>query len=224
MKKIIDISMDMRDFVFPGDPACTLRGPFNRISGSNEQFVYDLDISTQSGTHVQGPHYFLKDGKKISEFTLDCFMGEAVVIDITKRGEDTGLEEMKTLISIEEGRGKILILRTGHMEELISSQILDPKTRPGLSLESAKYLAEEVKVKMIAIDSVGIESRISKNYEVNVYLCKREVLLLECLTNLSAIHSRHVWLSAVPIRIDGVEGAPCRAYVLEEREGTTLTN
>lgn len=207
--------MNISDFVYPGDPTCSLKGPFNRVSGTNEQFVYDLDVSTQSGTHIQGPHYFLKDGKKISDFPLERFMGDAVIIDLNKRGEDTCLEEMRQLISVEEGKDKILILRTGHMEELIRTQVLDPKTRPGLSLESAKYLAEEVGVKMIAIDSVGIESRITKNYEVNVYLCSKEVLLLECLTNLSAITSRHVWLSAVPMRIDGVEGAPCRAYAIE---------
>lgn len=215
MKNIIDISMNMRDFVYPGDPDCRVKGPFNRVSGSNQQFVYDLDISTQSGTHIQGPHYFLKEGRKIDEFTLDRFMGDAIVVDLNNRGVDTDLQEMKKLVAPEEAHNKIIIFRTGHMEELIESKILDPLRRPGLSLESAKYLAEEVGVKMIAIDSVGIESRVTKNYEVNVYLCSKEILLLECLTNLSAIKSRHVWLSAVPIRIDKVEGAPCRAYVLE---------
>ena len=94
MKKVIDISMEIRDFTFPGDPDCTLKGPFNRVSGENQQFVYDLDISTQSGTHIQGPHYFLKDGKKISDFPLERFMGDAVIIDLHKRGEDTSQEEM----------------------------------------------------------------------------------------------------------------------------------
>jgi arylformamidase len=133
--KIVDISMNIGDFVFPENPDSQPKGPFNRVSGDNPEYVYDLEICTQSGTHIQGPHYFLKEGKKISDFPLERFMGDAVIINIHKRGEDTSLEEMKQLISVEEGKDKILILRTGHMEELIRTQVLDPKTRPGLSLQ-----------------------------------------------------------------------------------------
>lgn len=216
MTHVIDLSINIDDFLFPDDPNCKLEGPFNRVPGNNPEFVYDLKISTQSGTHIQGPHYFLKDGKRLDAFPLESFMGETIIIDLIKRGEDTTKEDMINLISPTEGKGKILILRTGHMEELVQSKVLDPTKRPGLSLDCAKYLAEDVGVRMLGIDSIGFESRVTDNYEVNVFFCQKEIILLECLTNLKAIKRRDFWLSAVPIRIDGTEGAPCRAYAIEK--------
>ena len=45
-----------------------------------------MKLCTQSGTHIQGPHYFLKDEKKINKFPISSFEGKAIVIDIEKRG------------------------------------------------------------------------------------------------------------------------------------------
>ena len=68
---------------------------------------------------------------------------------------------------------------------------------------------------MIGIDSVGLESRVSENYDVNVYLCSQGIIILECLVNLHSIKKHEVFLEAYPLKIKGVEGTPCRAIVKE---------
>jgi len=208
--RIIDISQWMGDFDFPGNGAFRIMGPFNRVEGSNPEFVYDVEMCTQSGTHVQGPHYFLETGRRIDAFPLESFEGEAILVDMEKRGIDTTRDELFEKIAGENLAGKILVLRTGNMEEIVATGEIDPKKRPGLSLEAAEYLAEQ-RVKMIAIDSVGLESRMTSNYEVNKYLCSRGVLILEGLINLSAIPGRRFFLEAFPLKIRNVEGTPCRA-------------
>lgn len=213
--KIIDVSVWMDSFVFPGNPVLKVLGPFNRVNGKNREFVYDLEICSQSGTHIQGPHYFLENGKRINECPLTSFEGPAYILDINKRGTDITLDEIKALLDNIDLKDKILILRTGHMEELIKRKIIDNKLRPGLSLDAAKYLCEEKKIKMIGIDSIGLESRITKNYDVNVYLCSQGIIILECLANLYSIKKRYVFLEAYPLKITGVEGTPCRAIVKE---------
>lgn len=212
---IIDISVWMDAFTFPGNPEWNVRGPVNRVEGKNPEYVYDFELCTQSGTHIQGPHYFIGDGKRINEFPLGGFEGLAYILDLDKRGCDTSREDLEELLGSIQLAGKILILRTGHMEELIRSKVLDPARRPGLSLDAAEYLCETKKIKMIAIDSVGVESRVSADYDVNVYLCSQGILILECLANLHAIKAKEVWLEAFPLKIAGVEGAPCRAIVKE---------
>lgn len=213
--RIIDISILMDSFTFPSNPRLELQGPFNRVTGENREYVYDFTLCTQSGTHIQGSHYFLEDGKRISDYSLELFEGEALILDCVRRGEDMTREDFNSSLKNLDLNGKILILRTGHMEEIIESGVLERKQRPGISLEAARYLCEEKGIRMIAIDSVGVESHDSKNYEVNTYLCRRGVLILECLANLAEIRSNKVWLEAFPLKIAGVEGTPCRAIAKE---------
>jgi kynurenine formamidase len=213
--RIIDISIPMDAFIFPSNPHWELEGPFNRVTGQNREYVYDFKLCTQSGTHIQGSHYFLKYGKKISEYPLDFFEGDAYIFDSDKRGIDISCNDLKTELQDVDLFGKTLIFRTGHMEELIEEKVLNKNTRPSLSLEAARYLCEEKGIRMIAIDSVGVESNLSENYDVNVYLCEKGILILECLANLALIKSKHVWIEAFPLKIQGVEGTPCRAIVKE---------
>lgn len=213
--RIIDISIWMDAFVFPGNPEISICGPNNRVTGDNPEYVYDLELCSQSGTHIQGAHYFLENGSRINDYPLSHFEGPAYVLDCDKRGKDITEEELKEQLSTVDLKDKILILRTGHMDELLRDQMIIQKKRPGLSLGAARYLCEKKGIKMIAIDSLGVESRLSKNYDVNVYLCNRGILILECLANLNKIQAREVFLEAYPLKIKGVEGTPCRAIIKE---------
>lgn len=65
------------------------------------------------------------------------------------------LEDLKEQLDSVDLKDKILILHTGHMAELIRDKILIQDRRPGLSMKAAKYICED-KIKMIAIDSVGV--------------------------------------------------------------------
>ena len=213
--RIIDVSMWMDAFDFPGNPPVTVSGPFNRVAGDNREFVYDIELCSQSGTHVQGAHYFRGDGNRINDHPLNRFEGVAYILEMKKRGSDVTLEEMRGLLKDVDLKDKILILRTGYMEELIHSGKIDNRCRPGISLEAARYLCEEQSIRMIGIDSIGLESMVTENYDVNVYLCSQGILILECLVNLSSITRKEVFLEAYPLKIRGVEGTPCRAIVKE---------
>lgn len=203
---------------FPGDEPVTVTGPFNVVTGTNPEYVYHLSTPTQAGTHVQGPRYFVADGATIDEFPLDRFEGEAVLVDMPARGVDTQLTDLLDALDGRSLRDRILLLRSGHMDEVIRTGAtdLDPARRPGVSLEAAAWLAHESGVRMIAIDSVGLESRTTSNYEVNVLLCRAGVLILEGLVNLGGLGDGRLWLEAFPLKVRGVEGTPCRAVVKEE--------
>ena len=213
--RLIDVSMGMDEFTFEGDQPFELAGPYNWVPGGNPEFVYDFKASTQTGTHIQGPHYFLEHGRTIETFPLAAFEGWATVIDIEKRGRDTTREDLLQQLEHLDISGEIVLLRSGHMEEVIASGTLDPLRRPGLSLDAAHYLVEEKRIRMLAIDSVGVESRVTSNYDVNVYLCRHDILILEGLVNLASIRESRVFLEAFPLKMRGVEGTPCRAIIKE---------
>ncbi|MEY7847955.1 cyclase family protein [Natrarchaeobius sp. A-rgal3] len=213
--RLVDVSMPMDGFDFAGDQPFEVTGPFDRVSGSNPEYVYDLGLSTQTGTHVQGAHYFAEDGKRIGEYSLERFEGRAACIDLEKRGVDATVDDLEAALGSGPLPDGMLILRTGHMEEVLETGVLDADSRPGLSLEAARWLVEEKDLELLAIDSVGVESRDTRNYEVNVYLGEQDVLILEGLVNLDSIGETEVWLEAFPLKVRDVEGTPCRAVVKE---------
>ena len=49
--------------------------------GANES---RLEIESHTGSHADAPFHFLGDGKTIEKINLDKFMGNAVVLDLTK--------------------------------------------------------------------------------------------------------------------------------------------
>lgn len=213
--RLIDVSCWMDDFQFPGDAPVEVTGPFNCLAGENPEFVHHLSTPTQAGTHIQGPRYFLADGATMDAVPLARCEGEAVLVDLSKRGSDTTLAELQQLLAGRDLHDRVLLLRTGHMAEVIAAGTLQASRRPGLSLESARWLAEESGIRMIAIDSVGVESRSTANYEVNVTLCRAGILILEGLVHLEEVGDGRLWLEAFPLKVRGVEGTPCRAVVRE---------
>lgn len=200
----------MDGFVFPGDDPVRVDGPFDVVGTDNPEWVYSITTPTQAGTHIQGPHYFLEDGATIDTFSLDRFEGWAYLVDSTKRGTDTTAHDLQAQLGHCDLNGQNVLLRTGHMDELVAGEPLRPETRPGLSIDGAQWLIDQ-RINMVAIDSVGLESRESQHFEVNVMLCQQEILILEGLVGLRAITTERVWLEAMPLKVGGVEGTPCRA-------------
>ena len=135
--------------------------------------------------------------------------------------EETRLEEPYVNLddNIQPGRAyqihNVFTNINDNMDGIIKTGKVDNQQRPGLSVDAARYLVLEKQVKMIAIDSLGIESRSSKNYEVNTWLCKHQILILEGLVNLQSITRQQVFLEAFPLKIKDVEGTPCRAIIKE---------
>jgi arylformamidase len=220
--RIIDISMVLGSFDYPGDVPFQVGPCFSAVAGANREFCYPLAMTSQSGTHIQGPHYFRAEGKRIHEFDLAAFEGPAFIADpgpcATGRTgfappNEITAERMRLVVGEVDLDGKILILRTGLMEQIIRSG--DTSLRCGLTLDCAEFLVREKRVRMIGIDGLGVEHRPDQDYVVTKYLCQNDVLLLEQLVNLSAIGKREVWLEAFPLKIIGVEGTPYRAIVKE---------
>ena len=215
--RLFDVTQEMDAFRFPGNPGLEVRGPFSRVEGKTREYVYDLSFCSQTGTHVQGGHYFLEEGSRIEAYPLESFAGPCAVVDLTRRGEDTEAEELESLLREEDFSCPALVFRTGHMEEVLASGRLDPERRPGLSLRAARYLTERG-TRLVGIDSVGLESRRSRSFEVCRHFGREGVLLLEGLVGLEALKGRYGFLQAFPLKISGVEGTPCRAVVWQREE------
>jgi arylformamidase len=81
--KIFDISVPVSPDlpVWPGDPRIVLE-PFRTMSSGNPSTVSKLACGVHSGTHVDAPAHFIKNGTTVENLSLKTLMGPAVVVDL----------------------------------------------------------------------------------------------------------------------------------------------
>lgn len=217
---------------YPGDPLLKIAGPYSVLpDGTTEEYCYKLTMTTQTGTHIQGPHYFLRDGRKISDYEVSAFRMVAHVIDL--RADHDFIHSIGRLADQQNLEGRAIVVRTGFMDRLIQA-VRSPnyrqkeftkliQDRPFLPPTAVERLVE-CKVGLVGIDSLGLEPPDSTDFAQNTLLCRHGVLILEGLAGLGALPGKTFLLEAFPLRIDGVEGTPCRAvasYPLDDSADDT---
>ncbi len=212
--KVIDITMWMGDWVYPGDKPLQIGDPYSAF-GKDKEFCYNFSTTSADGTHIQSPHYFLKDGKKINEFPIDYFRREAVVVDLYNLQEKfISSNELRRQLEKENLKNKAVILRTGIMDQLLDSKgVKDKLMHP----EDAQYLIDKG-VKMIVADVTCLDAPLENSGDAPTtrLFCKHDVVLVKQACNLQAISKHYVIVEAYPLKIRGISGTPVRAVVIED--------
>jgi len=103
--KIIDLSLSISSKIpnFPGSPLTQII-PWSKI----ETDGYNLELffsSTHTGTHMDAPFHFLKNGAKIHEIAPNRFMRNAILIKL-KKGPNQSITKTD-IIAFEKEFGKI---------------------------------------------------------------------------------------------------------------------
>ncbi len=233
--KAIDISLPIFENMaqYPGDPGVSIIGPYSALpEGSVREFCYYLNISTQTGTHIQAPHYFIENGHKISDFSVSSFRFIAHIVDLSE-DPDAVIAELTELRKTYDMDERALIFKTGYSDSYLNnaltekslevedySHFIGQDTHPFITMGIAKILSR-MSIGLVGIDALGFEPPESTKFEVNRHFCKNGIFILEGLHNLAAIQSRVFLLEAYPLRILGVEGTPCRAVALMPETGCT---
>ncbi|MCK4796678.1 MAG: cyclase family protein [Spirochaetes bacterium] len=195
--KTVDLTMTLNNLtpVYPGDP----KPEFKRIAfcekeGWNE---HRISINTHLGTHIDAPWHMIEDGKKLTDYPIDKFFGNAIIFDV--RNQKTINIDLK---GVKEN--DIILLRTDHTKNINKADFFS--NNPVIS----KDLAKKIVRKKISI--VGIDSYTPDNppFEIHKYFFKHDVLSLENLVNLDLISIKTFKIFILPIKLERTDGAPCR--------------
>lgn len=195
--KVYDISQEVFScVVFPGDPAPEMEAVM-RISEGGKCNLSVFGMCAHNGTHVDAPFHFYEDGKTIDETDLEKYIGYAYVteFDGTVTVDDAVAILEKAREADRRGRKRILI-----------------KGKAVVSIEAAKVFAEA------GIWLLGNESQTvgpeDDSRDVHLKLLGAEVVLLEGI-RLGEVEEGVYFLNAAPINLGGVDGAPCRAVLID---------
>ena len=210
--KVIDLTLTVSEKIptFPGSPKPHfIEWETIPKDGYNLELLF---LSTHTGTHIDAPFHFVKNGKKIHEIAPERLVNEAVLIRI---GKNSNRSISKTDIqNFEQKNGKIengstVIFHTGWQKNLNNEFYFTEN--PGLSVSAAKYLVSK-KINMVGIDSPSIDLGTDSKFSVHHVLAKNNILIVENLANLNKIKSNNFHLITSPLKLKNATGSPIRAF------------
>ena len=197
---------------FPGSPQPRfITWAKNEIDGYNLEFIF---LSSHTGTHIDAPFHFIKNGLKIDQIPLERFVCDAILFRI-KRESNQAITK-SDIIEFEMKYGKILynstiIFATGWYKNLSKKYYFN--SNPGLSLDAARYLVSK-KINLVGIDSPSIDLGRDSSFSVHHVLLSKDVLIVENLCNLEKISGIHFKLIVLPLKLKGATGSPVRAIAI----------
>ncbi len=189
--------------------------------------LQSIDFNLHGFTHVDAPLHFLPDGPSIEKVSLDKFMGEAAVVDLSHLGENGGVTAEDLAAKGQHIRpGDIVLLRTDWPVKC------DYTTRdfwakaPYTSREACEWLVER-RVKAVGYDYppdyVLRQKLADPNYKdtpeentTHYVFFKEGIFVIEYLCNLHLITRDHIHFMALPLPIEGAGGSPVRAIAIED--------
>jgi len=190
---IHDISQEVfGSAIFPGDAA-----PTKRTLLSLDKEIPDIcqlseiTLGSHTGTHMDAPRHFYKDGKCIDQIDLDKCVGICKVVEAD--GVIT-VDEMDDLL--KDGTQRILI--KGNIE---------------ITIDVAKILTHR-KIKCIGVEGLTI-GPLSAPKEVHLELLGQEIVMIEGLRLADVKPGKYI-LAAQPLKLGGLDGSPLRAILMEE--------
>ncbi len=173
-------------------------------------------FSIHTGTHIDAPYHFIRDGLTMEQVPLEWLNGPAVLLDLrtmTRPGQAFTVEMLRTAAgNPAELRDRRVVLWSGWAQEKWN----DPafyRDNPYLSTEGAQWLVDSGARALavdFAVDGGPPKPPGQPKYPVHLVTLGADVCLIENLINLDKIGRRHFTLIAMPVPIKGGNGGPAR--------------
>jgi kynurenine formamidase len=197
---------------------------------------YWNNISTgeHTGTHLDAPIHWVtgQDLADVSQIPPAQLVAPAAVVDVSDRvtAEPDFLLEVEDIKTWENEHGGLpeggwLLLRTGwdarshSQDEFLNADEMGPHT-PGVSVECARWLADEAPVIGIGVETVGTDAGAAHSFDpafpCHTFLLGSGKYGLTQLQNLASLPATGAVVIAAPLPIVGGSGSPTRVLALVE--------
>lgn len=199
----IDISMPLAPdtVVWDGDPPLDIRQTDHGMYR-----VTRLKMSAHTGTHMDAPSHFLRDGAAMETLPLDAVLGPCIIAEIA----DPVRVRPEELEPLGLKPGARLLLKT-----------TNSRLRPGtgafrddfvyISAEAARWMAAR-QVRTVGIDYLSVGGFHQDLKETHDILLGAGIWVIEGL-RLGHVSPGVYEMACLPLLLPGADGAPARAAV-----------
>jgi len=176
--------------------------------------VTQLALSGHAGTHVEAPYHALADGAAVGELPAERWFGQAVVLDLSDVvwSAPVDLARLRQAAARAGGirPGDIVFLRFDWDERATG----DGAYPPYPTNEALRWLVEQG-IKLLGIDSPGLELPGDRSLTNHRTLFERGIPLIESLTALEQLRSSRFYVFAAPPPAVGTDAMPLRVLAFE---------
>jgi arylformamidase len=196
---IHDVSVPLRTgmVVYPGDPEFSIERVMSLAAGDVAN-VSRIDLGVHTGTHVDAPLHFVDGASSVEALDLDVLVGPAVVVEVPGTG-DIGAD------AVVDGAERILF-KTRNSAAWAEDGFYEDY--PSISPEAATRLVE-VGARLVGVDYLSVGG-----VETHRTLLRAGVIAVEGL-DLRGIEPGTYSLVCLPLKLDGSDGAPARAILID---------
>ena len=195
--------------IWPGNPEVSLEKVKSLKKGDSSNLTH-LKMGVHSGTHIDAPNHFEPEGIGTDQLPVDVLMGRCRVLDLTDVKESIDRSKLSRLNL--NGVTRLLFKTT-------NSRWWDQNDRQfhsdfiHLAEDGAHFLVDHG-IRLVGIDYLSIEKYKSPDHATHHVLLRSNVIVIEGL-NLSGVSQGDYELAALPVKLEGADGAPTRVILRE---------
>ncbi len=203
--RIYDISMTIHDGMQVYKNKDEKKPILHNASNHVTSHVHEtkLEINTHTGTHLDAPLHMLPDGETIETIPLEELVGVARVLDLTYVRDSIGRSDLEAF-ALQKDEWILLKTRNSYSEEFDFDFVYVN--------ESGAQYAQEIGVKGIGVDGLGIE-RAQPEYPTHKILLSHHIHIVEGL-RLKEVHAGNYFMVIAPLKLTGIDAAPARAFLI----------
>ena len=174
----------------------------------------EFTMSSHVSTHIEFPYHHEKEGSTPLTFPLERLVGEAVVMNVTgkKAGEPVTLEDVMKYKDADIREGDFIFFRTG-FDANYRKENWEPY--PPMTEEALDWVLNTFKPGMIGTDASTVEILETDCQPNHHNMFKRDIPLVESLTNLDQIEGMRTTVFVLSLAIDVVDACPVRVLAIK---------
>jgi len=165
-----------------------------------------IEMVANTGTYLDSPFHRYAEGKDLSELELQKLANlPAIKVTVLHRQAI----DVSCFPHGSDLAGKAVLVETGWSRHWNTVQYFEG--HPFLTEDAAGFLADSGTA-LVGIDSHNIDDVQDLRRPVHSILLKREIPIVEHMTNLAAVPPADFRFFAVPVKVKGVGTFPVRAF------------
>ncbi len=168
-----------------------------------------LSICAHLGTHVDAPLHRVRGGGTVDAFDLETLVGRAYVAALPDVAHAITAEALDAAEIHVDAKRLLFKTRNGALWERDGFQ----KDFVGLSESGAQWVVGRG-IRLVGVDYLGADVYLTETAPAHDLLLKAGVIIVEGL-QLSAVAAGWYTLVCLPIKVQGADGAPARAILVD---------
>jgi len=206
-KEWIDISVALRSGMvhWPDNPPVKIERMKDMDKGAVCN-VSVMSLGAHTGTHMDAPLHFIKNGKSLDKLPLEATIGPARVIEIKDR-EVVRRDELRRH---NLRRGERILLKTRNSSRCWKTDAF-VEDFVYISREAAQHLVDRG-IRTIGVDYLSVGGFHHDGLETHRILLGAQIWIIEGI-NLAQVKPGKYELVCLPLKVLGSDGAPARALL-----------